>query len=80
MESQQLIMASIAYHWPSLSMVGEEDCEIPKDLLQTNPSLIGRKDLIDLSKVPEPFRAAEMDQVCVFIDPLDATKGNLTRG
>jgi len=56
-------------------MVGEEECETPV----TN--VIAETNLIDNSKIPEMFRSVPMKEVCVFVDPLDATKeytlGNL---
>jgi len=73
--SQQLIMGLLRKKWPKLQMVGEEECEILPSSLE--PKL----DIIDLQKVPEIYRSVELDDIVVFIDPLDATKeftvGNL---
>jgi fructose-1,6-bisphosphatase/inositol monophosphatase family enzyme len=56
-------------------MIGEEDCEIPETQLEPNLSLVAPND------VPSRYRDVPIDDVCVFVDPLDATKeytlGNL---
>jgi len=74
-ESQQLIMALLNKQWPELAVVGEEDCQIPPT--DDTPQL----NRVDLSKVPEEYRNISINDLCVFIDPLDATKeytvGNL---
>jgi len=58
-----------------LAVVGEEDCTIPP----TNE--IPQLNRVDLTKVPESFKNASLADLCVFVDPLDATKeytvGNL---
>jgi 3'-phosphoadenosine 5'-phosphosulfate (PAPS) 3'-phosphatase len=56
-------------------MIGEEECEIP-------PFQYTRKSpRVDITKIPSNFQSVDSKDVCVFIDPLDATKeftvGNL---
>eukprot|EP00027_Filamoeba_sp_ATCC50430_P003523 CAMPEP_0168545324 /NCGR_PEP_ID=MMETSP0413-20121227/2900_1 /TAXON_ID=136452 /ORGANISM="Filamoeba nolandi, Strain NC-AS-23-1" /LENGTH=301 /DNA_ID=CAMNT_0008575419 /DNA_START=8 /DNA_END=913 /DNA_ORIENTATION=+ len=75
-QSQQLIMALLRKKFGSnLALVGEEECEIP----ETNETPV--ENLVDLTKVPAAYQNATLKDVCVFIDPLDATKeftlGNL---
>jgi 3'-phosphoadenosine 5'-phosphosulfate (PAPS) 3'-phosphatase len=75
LRSQQLIMGLLRKQWPELAMVGEENVEIPR--VEKVPAT----DLIDLGKVPENLREVPIEDVCVYIDPLDATReytlGNL---
>jgi 3'(2'), 5'-bisphosphate nucleotidase len=67
--SQQLIMGLLRQKWGNnLTIVGEETCEIPN--LSKYPNL----KLIDLEKVPSQLREVDMEDICIFIDPLDATK------
>eukprot|EP01118_Nematostelium_gracile_P010140 TRINITY_DN3468_c0_g1_i2.p1 TRINITY_DN3468_c0_g1~~TRINITY_DN3468_c0_g1_i2.p1 ORF type:complete len:340 (-),score=86.87 TRINITY_DN3468_c0_g1_i2:27-902(-) len=74
-QSQQLIMGLLNKRFPSLPIVGEEDCApvIPSEEPDMNR--------VDLSKIPAEYQNVNMSDVCVFIDPLDATKeyttGNL---
>jgi len=82
-KSQQLIMGLLQKHFgPELRLVGEEDCK-PK-LLSDDDELFHIKPRFDLfpnEKVPPAFCEANVEDLCVFIDPLDATKefteGNL---
>ena len=52
----------------SLITIGEEACEIPEC------TLTPKMDNVNLAKVPEHLRNVPISDVCVFIDPLDATK------
>eukprot|EP01114_Cavostelium_apophysatum_P014975 TRINITY_DN3998_c0_g1_i2.p1 TRINITY_DN3998_c0_g1~~TRINITY_DN3998_c0_g1_i2.p1 ORF type:complete len:475 (-),score=112.19 TRINITY_DN3998_c0_g1_i2:33-1457(-) len=74
-QSQQLIMGLLAKKWPSLKVVGEEDCQVPPTSEEPNTSLIS------LANVPAEFQNVDVADLCVFVDPLDATKeytlGNL---
>jgi len=58
-----------------LPTVGEEDTDIPET--EETPNF----NLVDLTKVPEEYRDVDKSEVCVFVDPLDATRefvdGNL---
>jgi len=68
-QSQELIISGLFSICPGLNVVGEED----------TPSLEAAKDkpnvgIIEGEKVPKEFREVELDKVCVYIDPLDATK------
>jgi 3'-phosphoadenosine 5'-phosphosulfate (PAPS) 3'-phosphatase len=67
--SQKLIISGLWSVYPSLNIVGEE--ETP-DLqpASTPPQL----DLIDQSKVLPELQQVAVEDVCVYIDPLDATK------
>lgn len=67
-ESQQLIIGLIQNKWPTLAFMGEEDCEIPP--VSHSPRL----DFVPQEKVPEEYRAVAIEDLCVFVDPLDATK------
>ena len=67
--SQKLIIAGLWSVYPGLSIVGEEDTPELQPALE-QPAL----DLIDLARVPEGLRNVPMDDVCVYVDPLDATK------
>jgi len=73
-ESQQLIMGLLSKRWPALKMVGEEDCDIPSRSDHTTTDLFSMN-------VPLDLQSVLLRDVCVFIDPLDATKeytlGNL---
>ncbi len=69
LESQRLIVGGLWSVFPGLAVVGEED----------TPGVVASKeqprlDLIDLESVPRELRAVPLDELCVFIDPLDATK------
>jgi len=70
-----LIMGALHKTWPKLSMIGEENIEIPSS------TLVPKLDIINLDKVPSSFQNVSLSDICVFIDPLDATKeftlGNL---
>lgn len=65
---QQLIVGLLARKWPELAIVGEETCE-PVEV-QEQPRL----DLVDLQKVPQEYCSVLLQDVCVFVDPLDATR------
>jgi 3'-phosphoadenosine 5'-phosphosulfate (PAPS) 3'-phosphatase len=75
LRAQQIIMGLLHKRWPELIMVGEENVEI------SDAEKAPATDLIDLSKVPENLREVPIEDICVYIDPLDATKeytlGNL---
>eukprot|EP01114_Cavostelium_apophysatum_P013370 TRINITY_DN3224_c0_g2_i1.p1 TRINITY_DN3224_c0_g2~~TRINITY_DN3224_c0_g2_i1.p1 ORF type:complete len:330 (+),score=33.92 TRINITY_DN3224_c0_g2_i1:124-1113(+) len=74
-ESQQLIMGLLSKKWPALKMIGEEDCGIPTLDVQPNVDFFAHE------QIPEDLRSVSIDQITVFVDPLDATKeytlGNL---
>jgi len=75
--SQKLIIGLLHAQWPSLMCVGEEDVECPT--LSEKPRL----DLVERAGVTLPPSLLELpaSELCLFIDPLDATKeftlGNL---
>ncbi len=69
LESQRLIVGGLWSVYPGLAVVGEEDTP---DVVAS--AVKPRLDLIDLLRVPSELREVPMDEVCVFIDPLDATK------
>ncbi|PRP78058.1 hypothetical protein PROFUN_00915 [Planoprotostelium fungivorum] len=58
-----------------LPMVGEEDTDVPET--EEIPNL----NLLDQLKIPEEYKNVDKKEVCVFVDPLDATRefvdGNL---
>jgi len=74
-EAQQLIMGILNKKWENLAIVGEEDVGGIKTELDA------KLDLVDLKKVPQEYQEVNISDVCVFVDPLDATKeytvGNL---
>lgn len=70
--SQALIVSGLRSVWPSLCIIGEED---PSSLpavadTQERPSL----NLVDETGLAAELRAVPLEEVSVFIDPLDATK------
>jgi 3'(2'), 5'-bisphosphate nucleotidase len=67
--AQRLIVGGLWSVFPGLALVGEED----------TPDVVAsaeqpRLDLIDLESVPRDLRAVPLEELCVYIDPLDATK------
>jgi 3'-phosphoadenosine 5'-phosphosulfate (PAPS) 3'-phosphatase len=67
--SQKLIISGLWSVYPGLAVVGEEDTP-NLSAAEEKPRL----DLVDLEAVPRELRAVPLDDVCVYIDPLDATK------
>eukprot|EP01104_Vermistella_antarctica_P006423 TRINITY_DN17125_c0_g1_i1.p1 TRINITY_DN17125_c0_g1~~TRINITY_DN17125_c0_g1_i1.p1 ORF type:complete len:316 (-),score=95.96 TRINITY_DN17125_c0_g1_i1:51-998(-) len=72
-KAQQLIIGMLTKIWPDIHLVGEEECESPvtDDTPDGNRALIAEK---LPAPVPESLRKVPFNDVCVFIDPLDATK------
>jgi len=68
LNSQRLIMSLLYKRYPALKMIGEE-AVTPGPIIEF-PKL----DLITLDKVPQQYQSVPIEDVCVFIDPLDATK------
>jgi len=68
LQSQKLIIGGLTNIWKGLHIVGEEDCEIPTiDLV---PSLTLTKDY----EFPVSLQIVNIDDIIVYIDPLDATR------
>ena len=67
--SQKLIISGLWSVYPSLQIVGEEETPDLQPAAE-KPQL----DLIDQSKVLPELKEVALDDVCVYIDPLDATK------
>jgi len=64
--AQELIVGGLLHTWPKLSIIGEEDTPMKQSELQP------RLDLVP--SVPEHFKSVAVEDIAVFIDPLDATK------
>lgn len=67
--AQRLIISGLRALWPSLAIVGEED----------TPDLQPAEHAPDVSlvpsdSVPAEWRAVPVSELCVYLDPLDATK------
>jgi len=68
LQSQKLIIGGLRNVWKGLHIIGEEDCEVPDiDLV---PSLT----LTDKYQFPAALQNVNIDDVIVYIDPLDATR------
>lgn len=68
--AQQLIVSTLLNKWENLSIVGEEECEISTSNVEINLNTLQQfKD-----KIPEELKTASLQDVVVFVDPLDATK------
>jgi len=72
LHSQQFIISNIRTVWPSIPIVAEEDCEVPKS------THVPRLDLISVH-LPPSLSQVPLRRVVVFIDPLDATR-EFTKG
>jgi hypothetical protein len=82
--AQNLIVGGLLTRWSGLKVVGEENLAqvktdyLPKQSMLLFPfvllSLTGCADLVPAGKVPENLRSVPIDDVAIFIDPLDATK------
>lgn len=69
LRAQQLIIRGLRNVWgEELSIIGEEDCEIP--MHDIKPSLT----LTSPHKLPENLRNVNMSDIVIYIDPLDATR------
>eukprot|EP01132_Coremiostelium_polycephalum_P002935 gene2935-3659_t len=69
--SQQHIIGGLKNRWENLIIVGEESCEIPQS------NVIPKIDLLngyDTSNLPSEYKSLNINDVIVFIDPLDATR------
>ncbi|KAN0035228.1 hypothetical protein ACTA71_004489 [Dictyostelium dimigraforme] len=71
--SQQHIIGSLRTIWKDIQIVGEEQCEIP--IIDKQPPidlLSNDKDCID--KCPKELKELPIEDLIIFIDPLDATR------
>jgi 3'(2'), 5'-bisphosphate nucleotidase len=66
--SQNLIVGGLLTRWSGLKVVGEEN------LAQVKSDYVPKQNLVPAEKVPENLRSVPIDDVAIFIDPLDATK------
>ena len=82
--AQRLILSLLSHRWPSLRIVGEEDgCEeaaaskgLAKSLLEEQ-SL--KEDIVNEEEVPSALKELPIEDLCLFVDPLDGTK-EFTKG
>lgn len=82
--AQRLILSLLSHRWPSLRIVGEEDgCEeaaasggLARRLLEQSPL---QESIVAEEEVPSVLRELPIDDICVFVDPLDGTK-EFTKG
>eukprot|EP00177_Eucheuma_denticulatum_P001315 GFKZ01002388.1.p1 GENE.GFKZ01002388.1~~GFKZ01002388.1.p1 ORF type:complete len:809 (-),score=110.08 GFKZ01002388.1:420-2765(-) len=73
LRAQAVIVPFIRRHFPELAIIGEEDeAEMPpaEDLPTFEPFEVSEVGVV----VPEWLRYPVLDDVCVFCDPLDATR------
>lgn len=78
--SQKYICDSLKQVWPTLQIVGEESV-LPKDIVSVDPvsQAVSLNSIDCLTKLPSHLQRVPLEQVCVFVDPLDAT-AEFTRG
>jgi len=87
--AQTLIFGNLRRKWPKLGLVGEEDeakcggADVEELLKIGEQAKLRSDDASERSKmtvtVPENIRRIPVDELCVYVDPLDATR-EYTRG
>eukprot|EP00028_Trichosphaerium_sp_Am-I-7-wt_P015702 CAMPEP_0168512678 /NCGR_PEP_ID=MMETSP0405-20121227/2955_1 /TAXON_ID=498012 /ORGANISM="Trichosphaerium sp, Strain Am-I-7 wt" /LENGTH=290 /DNA_ID=CAMNT_0008531255 /DNA_START=44 /DNA_END=912 /DNA_ORIENTATION=+ len=68
LRAQQLIAGGLIAQWPNIRIIGEEDTEPTKDAPKPNTSTLASTDFGSFEKL------VPLEDVTVYIDPLDATK------
>jgi 3'(2'), 5'-bisphosphate nucleotidase len=70
MQTQRVILEDLLARWPSLTVIGEEDTPHIVPLARAPAFEAAIAD----DAVPVELRSVPIEDVCVFVDPLDATK------
>eukprot|EP01100_Stratorugosa_tubuloviscum_P000369 TRINITY_DN107_c0_g2_i7.p1 TRINITY_DN107_c0_g2~~TRINITY_DN107_c0_g2_i7.p1 ORF type:complete len:391 (-),score=215.13 TRINITY_DN107_c0_g2_i7:164-1336(-) len=77
-EVQQMLIGALLNIWPNLPIVAEENCVEPFCSFEPNQNLLTHIEF----EFPNELKELPINEICIFIDPLDATKeftqGNLS--